>query len=703
MRYWVPLGAVDASAIKHDITRIAQAGFGGIEINSVAADGSLPADNAYASSQWANAIKAALEQAKQNGITVDLAISPSYPAAVPANLIGEGSSQEMVYTSLESSGPVDTQLAHPKGGANKLRVIGASAAKLASSDPTVLDKRTLVDITETIVDGKMKWTPPSEGRWQIIISWTRVTEHTIPGAAPEPYQAIDHFSTAGTDALIAHWKSAIQPVLAGADGGDVFEDSLHLKGYIVWTPNLLEEFEKRRGYDVRPYLPVIGIGHLNDFFHTIFTKTTVTPDTRADFEFADGSGAAIRADYYQTLTELYSEYHLAPLKGYFNSIGWRYRVQAAYGQSIEAASPLKYVDVPETESFQLNDDVDGYRTQAGAAHVLNRSVYSAECCATPGVALKTTWNDALRHIGGLFAGGVNQIVLHGYSQTTRQDGDKPRWMPFGGIFSEDYGQLPTWDQAAAFTQYVARQQSLLRWGKPAMDVAILRHSYWDTGHAQASPADDYWKDPQLGLAGYRYEYLSPNVLSWPEAGVAAGRLAPATSAYRALVVMPGTPLTTPTLEQLVSAGAAGLAIVLVDDSASASAPANENNGLYKTLVNSPKVYRAKDLASVPDALAKAGIAPTVTSTTPNPLQSVMRSGTDSRYLWLRNPTDKNQHQTLKVNGACARQIDLHTGASKPLAKVIDDAKQLTLTVDFAPHDVIALRIADRSDDCLKIR
>lgn len=667
MRYWLPLGQIDAQAVRHDVARIAEAGFGGIEINSMPASQPPSAAQSFGGPDWLNALRAALSEARKSGIGIDLAVGPFYPAAVPQAHVGEGASRELVFTAARVDERFSGQLPVPQGGSGA-RLVGVSAVRIEASHLTsaIADRASLIDLTAAVIDNGLTWSPPGEGQWRIIVSWSRETGHQIAGAAFAPYVVVDHFSLDGTQKIIASWKSDLLPQL-GADRAalqDVFEDSLHLQGYTLWTEDLLSQFRRRRGYDLRPYLPVISIGHLNDFFFAISNRRDVTPRSAPDYDFSDGSGTAIRDDYYQTLTELYQERHLAPLRTFFASQGMNLRVQTAYGQSLEGTSPVELVDVPETESFQLDDHVEAYRVQAGAAHVLGKPVYSAECCATRGAAGKTDWNDAMTHIGGLFAGGVNQIVFHGYAQTTKHKLGEAGWSPFGGAFSENYGAIAAWSQAPRVTAKLARQQAILRAGKPELDIALLRHSYWDSGHGKFSPGFDYWADGGLESAGYTHDYVSPALLSvrqWtPDRRLAA----PNGPAYRAVLVMPRQALPVSALDRLQATAEAGVPIVFVGTAPTASG-LNANSAAFAHKLT--KILAMSNVRTVaqPDqavaALVSLGIAPRVEKVEATNIQVVIRRTRSGRYLWLHNPAASAISQTLRAPAGHVFEVDLQSG------------------------------------------
>src|ERR1035441_4116244 len=52
--------------------------------------------------------------------------------------------------------------------------------------------------------------------------------------------------------------------LFGAEFGNTvlgfFGDETDYNGFITWTPKLLEEFQKQKGYDLKPYIPMWFMG-----------------------------------------------------------------------------------------------------------------------------------------------------------------------------------------------------------------------------------------------------------------------------------------------------------------------------------------------------------------------------------------------------------------------------------------------------------
>src|SRR6185369_10442283 len=98
---------------------------------------------------------------------------------------------------------------------------------------------------------------------------------------------LDHLNPAS---LETHLKTVGEPMLRALSKTPpyaIFSDSLEVYN-ADWTGNFLDEFKKRRGYDLTPYLPALA--------EDIGDKT-----------------AAIRHDWGKTLSELCDDNYLKPL------------------------------------------------------------------------------------------------------------------------------------------------------------------------------------------------------------------------------------------------------------------------------------------------------------------------------------------------------------------------------------------------------
>ena len=178
----------------------------------------------------------------------------------------------------------------PRNGVTKQELVAVTAARVVegadpAAKPLRLQESTTVDLTDQAEDGRLTWTAPGGGTWVLLAWWQRADGHQVGGVTAPPSYTVDHLSRLGVDKLTDFWdETLLTPEVRdqlAETGGDIFEDSLHLDQNILWTPELLAEFEKRRGYDLTPYLPAITIMRLNTFFNFFGpgagTITTASP------------------------------------------------------------------------------------------------------------------------------------------------------------------------------------------------------------------------------------------------------------------------------------------------------------------------------------------------------------------------------------------------------------------------------------------
>ncbi|MCX7047244.1 MAG: glycosyl hydrolase, partial [Candidatus Sumerlaeota bacterium] len=119
----------------------------------------------------------------------------------------------------------------------------------------------VVDLTDRMdASGRLKWDAP-EGAWMILRFGYSPSGSKVSTSSPGwAGMAIDYLDS---QALINYWKEVVAPLiedagpLAGKSLKYLHTDSWELGG-VNWTPKLPEMFRKRRGYDMRSYLPALA-------------------------------------------------------------------------------------------------------------------------------------------------------------------------------------------------------------------------------------------------------------------------------------------------------------------------------------------------------------------------------------------------------------------------------------------------------------
>ncbi|MEV4172920.1 glycosyl hydrolase [Nonomuraea sp. NPDC049709] len=716
VRWWWPDAHVDPAEIRREVDQLAAAGFGGAEIAAVhhsIRDKSVldPAGHGWGTPAWTAAVEAALDQAARRGIGIDLTIGPSWPAAVPSiTPESEAACQELAHGSVAVApgatytGPVPPP-AVPGRPERTLLLVQAARIEPAHStrDETGLDPASVRDVPVT--GGTITWTAPDEGEWLLISYWRRGSgqrPESGPHTAPESY-VVDHFSRAGTQAVIDYWESelltpAVRRLLRRA-GGALFEDSIEIEtDALPWTPDLPAEFERRRGYALAPFLPVIVLANEDP----VFTYEAVL--TRH-----------ARKDFWDTVSELFNRHHFTRLRDWAHSLGLRLRAQP-YGLQTDAIEAAAIVDIPEGESLGFKN-LDDYRCLAGGRDLGGGEVLSCEAGAYQGGAYTTTWKKLLRTMGGAYAAGLNQTVLHGFSYATAPGAGWPgfaAFTPYDGRagYAESWGpRQPTWGHITDISAYFARIHLIMQQGQPRVDVAVLRQ----TGYTKTGIGASWFTATGIPT-GWTHQFVTAPLLDLPGSRVIRGRLA--TPAYKALFVegdrfnAAECTMTLAAANRLLQYARAGLPIVFLGTWSSASPPGVPRDGeterlrrLVASLTAEPTVRVVASPADVPTALASLGVQPDVHYATPSTLLTMRRTDGDVDYYYLCNgkhqenakppitPIDHEVTFTRTAHDGVPYLLNPWTGTAERIALYTEDGHgriRLRVTLQPAQARIIAI-------------
>ena len=255
---------------------------------------------------------------------------------------------------------------------------------------------------------------------------------------------LDHFSM---DAIQNHLKVVADPLIAacGANApSSVFSDSLEVYDS-DWTPDFLQEFRTRRGYDLIPLLPELVAG---------------TGPKAVD----------LRYDWGRTLAELIDEHYLTPLNTWAREHHTHFRSQS-YGEPAVTLSSNALVDLPEGEGSQWHGGFSFTRWATSASHLYGRPVTSSETWTwLHSPSFSATPLDMKAEADTFFLQGINQLVGHGWPYSPPSAGD-PGWSFYAAAVFNDHN--PWWIVMPNVTSYFTRMSYLLRQGKPANDVAVF--------------------------------------------------------------------------------------------------------------------------------------------------------------------------------------------------------------------------------------
>jgi hypothetical protein len=408
-----------------------------------------------------------------------------------------------------------------KSAYHELGGSGTDCSPLLEDDPAtpgeedVLAKDVL-DLSDKLdKDGVLRWSAP-EGSWVILrFGYTNNGAHVSTSGSGWTGLVLDYLDA---DALRWYWREVIDPIIAdagplcGKSWKMVQTDSWELGG-VNWTEKFADEFRKRRGYDIRPWLPVIAgrivesrdasNRFLNDFRRTI-------GDCVADNHY--GTMAALARKHGLGIQPESAGPHTAPLDGLM-----------CYGRS---EWPMSEFWVPSPH--RPTDETRFFVKQASsAAHIYGKTVV----CAEGFTSIGPQWNDILwssqkPSFDHEACAGLNLVFWHAFTCSPKEMG-LPGQEYFAGTH---FNPQITWaNQAHAFVSYLNRCQSLLQQGQFVADVL-----YYYGNHVP-NIARLKKDDPAKILPEYDYDVINEEVLL--QATVKDGRIAlPSGMTYRVLVL-----------------------------------------------------------------------------------------------------------------------------------------------------------------------
>jgi hypothetical protein len=726
-RWWWPADSVQAAELRKELRAIKGVGFGAVEQSLLfnGMDWGTPAFRART--------RTALKEADALGIKLDVTLGPGWPISSPVteDLSKELSSQSLHYGAVELNGPTTfTGFVpdNPPGVSGQpRRLIAVTAMRVVAGDkPQTLDPQSAVDLTASVKsDGTLSWSVP-EGRWKLFGFWMRPSlMRGKTGGGSEGWYVVDHFSRRAINRVLRDFDQRLfggnMAPLFRRNAGDVFEDSYEVErgpaasGQTaeLWTPALLAEFKRRRGYDLSPLVPGLF----------------------REFTFPDDLAERLKSDYEETLTDLLIDEHIDRISRWAGKRGLGSRSQAYQAGLGEVGrddnSRLAAAAAnPDVESFGFGDPtfgqftpvapgssagravVDRYRQVVSGAHLSGRKEISNEWGAVIGGQYQVQAG-ALKGIADRsLAAGVSRMVMHAFAYrlydrpagATEPRPNWPGWCAYcTGPFkvADSWNQL--WPQFKAFsglTSYLGRAGAALRSGRPRVDLTLLNATSAVNGTPTAPPASGTPDDVREALegGGYTWDVLDPLDIR-RVGGVSGGRLLPRGPAYKALVIDDMEALPSATAKRLDKLARKGLRIVIygqVPDQGMGYRNAAGEDAAVKAAVarlrGRPNVRLAATPSELVAALRALSINPDLgqgAAATVIPLHRRTAKG-DVWFMYNDSTQRTTRNFTFATTGAPA-QIDLWTGRATRLGQYTRRKGRVTvpLSIDAAGTTVLS--------------
>ncbi|MGA3156604.1 MAG: glycosyl hydrolase [Steroidobacteraceae bacterium] len=384
-----------------------------------------------------------------------------------------------------------------------------------------IDPASIVDLTKLMrADGTLSWTPPP-GRWMVLrLGYSLLGIANHPASPDATGLEVDKLSRADVkfhmDTYLGKYESFLGKNRIGAHGLHGMVNDSWEAGAQNWSETVPEEFARRRGYDLHPWLPALTgqvIGSV-------------------------GATEAFLWDFRRTLGEILADSHYGQINSSLHARGLIH-----YGESHESGRAFigdgmdvkRGNDVPMSAMWiggfapQEGYDAD-VRESASVAHLYGQNLVAAESMTSTGPAFAYAPVDLKPTVDRELDDGLNRFVIH--TSVHQPLIDKPPGVTLGP-FGQWFTRNETWaDQAKPWISYLARSSYLLQQGHYAADVLYF--------YGQDSNLTALYHDSLPAIpSGYAYDFANVHALGL--LSVKGGRLVTASGMqYRVLALDPRT-------------------------------------------------------------------------------------------------------------------------------------------------------------------
>ena len=485
--YWFWMGSnVSERGITRDLEALQSAGFGGTTMCSLAdvctpwagiiLGSPTPGVIAYQSDSWWKLVRHAAAESRRLGLEFGLHNCAGYESSGGPWITPELSMQEVIWSETRAAGPGRFETALPRPQPSLVahepfpqrydpatsglvnhevparREYFRDIAVLALPADGIAPMGKILNLSAQMDDGGHLTCELPAGNW-IIYRFG----HTTTGAMPQPSQwaamgfECDKMSRAAVQFHLRHLLGDVKQQL-----GDLVGDGLtylwfdsYEAGTPTWTPQMRQEFQARRGYDLTPFLATLAKRQVGSAEET----------------------KKIQSDFQQTIHDLYRDVYFATIQRECHAAGLQCRAEPYTGPwKISEAVP--YFDEVAAEFWTHGGKFSpgNLPEVVAGARAAGMNVISAE--AFTGSPIDSQWNETpegLKPVGdAAFCAGINRFMLHRFTHQPFDD----RWQPglAMGQWGTHFDRTQTWwEPGKAWVKYLQRCDALLQWGRAAPD------------------------------------------------------------------------------------------------------------------------------------------------------------------------------------------------------------------------------------------
>ena len=338
----------------------------------------------------------------------------------------------------------------------------------------------------------LNWTPREDGKVYVI--------HTESSYILHP-----EYGKALVDVYFNRFEQKMTPEQRKGMNYFFQDEMSYPINMLSWSDDFREEFQKRKEYDIVPYLPALK-------------------------EYIGKETPKIRLDYAEVLTDLADERYYQPI------YDWHAQRGLIYGSDNlgRGTNPLAYVDYFRANSWYTAPGNDApskgssfiqTKVSSSIAHLYNRPRTWLEAFHSMGWGSSGEW--LTQQIDHHFIAGGNLVCMHGLYYSTH--GSWWEWAPPCFHF-----RMPYWPHMKEWLKYTERMSYLLSQGDHVCDIAIMYPTESMQAYPKANTRIAFATAKQLSHAGLDYDFL--DFRSLREAEIKDGSLHIGNEQYRVMVI-----------------------------------------------------------------------------------------------------------------------------------------------------------------------
>jgi hypothetical protein len=433
-------GPVDEAVIRRDLDTMKALGYGAVTVQY-----GYGASFGYLSPEWFAFFRTFVEEAKKRDMRVWIVDDAGYPSGFAGGKFTE------LKPELRMQALNVTERISANGGEAVTRSVKPETVAVTAVDS---DGKS---VTVPVANGSFAWAAPA-GKWTVMVvehqfSTSPTRSDTNPKRVKDGAQSLeDYLDPAATAQYLEFTHEQYKKYVGDEFGKTIMgfrgdEPDYSIRG-LPWTPKFFDEFQKVKGYDVRPYLA--------GFFATKPADMTEV-ERRAKADYYDVFARMFRDGFFKVQGDWCAANHLE-YQVHLNHEEMEMQLTRSEGEFFR---DMRYVQVPGIDSIwhQIWTDTisDFPRLASSVSHVYGRPRAFTESFAAyrpePDV-------DMVRYIlNEQFVRGVNLVETMYFPATSTPGRGGPA----------KYMQDPAYP---ALLGYVRRMSYLLSMGRPAASVAL---------------------------------------------------------------------------------------------------------------------------------------------------------------------------------------------------------------------------------------